>query len=526
MRKILLLLFITIICANTTAQTKAMLQLERRIYALNNAFKYDSSKYLLKTYLNNATATNDDKFYIYLYLSTTHKRVFDYENVSKYLDSANAYGTKTTEPIFYLHKYQFQKCLMLFDIQHYDESDSLMHLMQKDNYADLDDEEAGLIYMQEAYLSYLNKDYKNAAIDYDSALLITSEVSPDNLPIIYGKKIVLFAAMHNIKAMQDAYNRGMRNAKNSGILKYVSYLNESMYQGYEKLGDYKNAFKYYAIMDSANTVYRSNEFAFKMQELEKKFDEDKLTKQIELNKKEIKIKQTTIFFLIVSIVLLFALAFAYLLWQKQAKLKKQQKLYLHYSNEMFIHSEEEKRRVAIDLHDSINHELLYLKSIEEHSTQTKANIDDIINGVRNISRNLSPVMFEKLGLKLSLENLFIRFQQQHKFIINQHIEYTYNLNINAELHLFRIVQEALNNVIKYANAHAVYVELIHHKTHVSLCIKDSGCGFNIKETLANNTSFGLHNIKFRTDMLEGNFEITSSNKGTIIQIKIPVKNES
>ena len=364
--------------------------------------------FIIKTYLNEANISKDDKFHAHLYLSFTFKRTFDYINVLKQLDSAISYGLQTNNPSYYTHQYQFQKSLALFDIQRYYESDSLMKLLAKDHYKDLSDDDAAKVYMQEGYLSFLKKNYTDALMNLDSALLITSRVNPCDLPIIYGKRIQLFAATHNLKQLESEYDSGIQKAMQCHILKYTLYLNECMFRAYEQTGDYQKAFDYFEKSDSAKTVYNNNEFDFKMSELEKRFDVAKKDKQIAIDSDAIKRKKLEVAALVAVILFLFALALAYLFWQRQIKYKKERQLHLTFSKEMFEKNEEEKKRIATDLHDSINHELLSLKNSEPHSYRTDSQIESIINDVRNISRNLHPVLFEALGLKSSLENMFQR----------------------------------------------------------------------------------------------------------------------
>ncbi len=508
---------------SVVAQSKAARELEAKAYQLNNAFKYDSSLLIIKTYLSQANISSDDKFHAHLYLSLTYKRTFDYKNVLKQLDSAISYGLQTKNPAYYNHKYQFQKSLALFDIQLYHESDSIMKLLEKDNYKYLNDDDVAKVYMQKGYLSLLEKHYADALMDLDSALLITSKVNPCDLPIVYGKRIQLFGATHDIKKLESEYNLGIQKARQCNILKYTLYLNECMFQAHEKMGDYKKAFYYFEKFDSAKTIYNNDEFDFKMSELEKRFDVAKKDKQIAIDSADIKRKKLEVAALTTAMLLLFALALAYLLWQRQIKYKKDRLLHLTFSKEMFEKNEDEKKRIASDLHDSINHELLSLKNSEPHSSTTNLQIDSIINDIRNISRNLHPVLFEALGLKSSLENMFQRLQNQHSLIINSEINYDKALHSKDELQVYRIIQEALSNTIKYSKAPAAKVSINTSADSMLIEIKDSGKGFDVKSVLESSKSFGLHNIIQRSKTLGGIATIESNANGTIIKIKIPIK---
>ncbi len=100
------------------------------------------------------------------------------------------------------------------------------------------------------------------------------------------------------------------------------------------------------------------------------------------------------------------------------------------------------------------------------------------------------------------------------------ISYTGFLSSSDELQLYRIIQEALSNVIKYADAIAAKITIYENDTVLFIEIKDNGKGFNVNELLTNSKSFGLHNIIERSRAIGGTAIITSDKKGTIITIEI------
>jgi signal transduction histidine kinase len=177
------------------------------------------------------------------------------------------------------------------------------------------------------------------------------------------------------------------------------------------------------------------------------------------------------------------------------------------------------------LHDSISHELLNLKAIlkQEDFIVINTKIDTIINDIRGISRNLHPVMFDKIGLEPNIEQLVERIQQQNDFMVSTDINYKGSLSSVDELQIYRIIQEALTNIIKYANAHAAKVTMMEDYDSIFIEIKDNGKGFNVKEALNSGKSFGLHNIIERSRVIGGEAKIQSSAGGTVIYINIPKK---
>ncbi|RYX90711.1 hypothetical protein EON78_06895, partial [bacterium] len=175
-------------------------------------------------------------------------------------------------------------------------------------------------------------------------------------------------------------------------------------------------------------------------------------------------------------------------------------------------------------HDSISHELLTLKSSLSQDIKTvSSKIDAIINDIRGISRNLHPVMFDKIGLTPNIEQLVERIQNQHNFFISTEINYTGSLSSANELQIYRVIQEALSNIIKYAKAHAAKVTIDEQPGFIKIEIKDNGKGFNVKEAINSGKAFGLHNIIERSRVIGGEAQINSSAEGTVITITIAKK---
>lgn len=210
--------------------------------------------------------------------------------------------------------------------------------------------------------------------------------------------------------------------------------------------------------------------------------------------------------------------------QRQKILNQQKLNAMNFTSQLLENTEEERKRIASDLHDSISHDLLNLKnSFHQDFSLVGTKIDSIINNIRIISRNLHPIMFDKIGLEPNIEQLVERIQEQNDFMVSTEINYKGFLSSADELQIYRILQEALTNIIKYANAHAAKITIEELDNKICIEIKDNGKGFNVKETLDNGKSFGLHNIIERSRFLGGKATIKSSEEGTIITINIPKK---
>lgn len=285
--------------------------------------------------------------------------------------------------------------------------------------------------------------------------------------------------------------------------------------------DYKSALAYEAqkkiIADSIGSIITR----VKTVELEKKYQTEKKAQELKIKEQTITNKNTTIALLCASLLGILLINFAFNLTQKQKKLRLEKQSAQLYTKQLLEKTEEERKRIASDLHDSVSHELLSLKnSIEEKTEITNQKIDAIINDIRSISRNLHPIMFDKIGLKESINQMVERAQSVNNFMVTAEIEYDSALSSSHELQIYRIVQEALSNIIKYADAIAAKISITENENSIIIEIKDNGKGFNVEDTLRSKSSFGLHNIIERSRAIDGQAIITSNTNGTIITIEI------
>lgn len=217
---------------------------------------------------------------------------------------------------------------------------------------------------------------------------------------------------------------------------------------------------------------------------------------------------------------------------------KQQRLETEYQQKMMLASlesqENERRRVAGDLHDSIGAMLstirVSLSTMMRQETvntqsvgQAKQMLDDTIDSVRRISRDLMPATLEKFGLSHALKEMCeqytavagiqIKFSEQGKPIM---------LEKNAEIMIFRITQEFINNSIKHAKANEIVTDL-NWADDLCVSIRDNGVGFDIDQMKNSGKGLGLYTMENRASMLGANLSYTSSiGKGTTAIMRMPL----
>jgi signal transduction histidine kinase len=203
-------------------------------------------------------------------------------------------------------------------------------------------------------------------------------------------------------------------------------------------------------------------------------------------------------------------------------------------------TEEERKRIAKDLHDGIVQSLTglslrlqkgfsFLKSISEKDQQefegSRKMLDESIAELRTISHQMMPRVLSEMGLIPALDDML------GKSLGNTNIQYEFEHHKvegerfaeNMEVSLYRICQELVNNIIKHSEAKAVSVQLLKTKTHLVLVVEDNGKGFNFDDD-NNLNGIGLMNISSRAKAINGEVNYQPSpEQGTVATIRIPLR---
>jgi signal transduction histidine kinase len=383
------------------------------------------------------------------------------------------------------------------------------------------------IFVYNCYITKLIKENKlkeaKKTIDYLAPIVkrtnrIVTDVEFDEVVLDY--KIKNNEKIDTEKLLTNIIPHLIENEDYNRLKTYYHILKENSI----KIKDYKGALFYEEKANQARTMFGNNRNSNKVIELDKKYQNQKKENQIAVQEKEIAIKNAAIASLGLLILVVFIIIVIYQNRQKQNKLKQNNLNVQRYTKQLLKKTEEERQRIARDLHDSVSHELLGLKNVADgKQVETNLKVDSIINNIRSISRNLHPIMFDKIGLKASVEQMVERAQSVNEFMVTSEIDYNGLLSNSDELQVYRIIQEALSNVIKYSDAIAAKITIFEKDKTVSIAIQDNGKGFNYDEVINSSKSFGLNNIIERSNAISGEAKITSSKNGTLVAIEIKKK---
>ncbi|MBS1578659.1 MAG: hypothetical protein JST29_03325 [Bacteroidetes bacterium] len=277
----------------------------------------------------------------------------------------------------------------------------------------------------------------------------------------------------------------------------------------------------------------------KLQTLKKEQEINNLSNEKKLN--ELALSKKNNLLIAISLLLLLLILAGYLFYKQkkqQQENKMQQQLHIQQEKSMMAvleAEEKERKRIAAELHDGIGQSMTAAWMNMQSALNSKENdeqkniifknaltlIDESCKEIRVVSHNMMPNVLLQKGLVNAVKDFLTQINKQGL-----------NINIEAEgLHksipphvesvLYRVIQEAVNNVVKHANATELFITLYNDADGIDVMIEDNGVGFD--KTKIKNNGIGLQNIKSRIEFLKGNVEWdTALYNGTVLSIHVPL----
>ncbi len=194
--------------------------------------------------------------------------------------------------------------------------------------------------------------------------------------------------------------------------------------------------------------------------------------------------------------------------------------------------ENERKRIVADLHDElgpllsvVKFQIMSLDTVDENDLllidKANANLDNILDRIRYICSQLMPQALIRKGLVMAISE-FIG-ELDNKTPIQMSLKYeTVTIPANAEIHLYRMIQEIINNAIKHSEASKLDIHLFDNNNKLVISVKDNGKGFSTEKVKADSKGLGLKNILSRIDILHGDLYLSSDPmNGTSYTIEIP-----
>jgi signal transduction histidine kinase len=356
--------------------------------------------------------------------------------------------------------------------------------------------------------------------------------------------------LNNFVEAEKLFKKAHDYALNSMSAEKLRDLYAQRAKFYTKSKNYKLATndheKYIKLRDSVFESKRAETFA----ELEAKYQNEKKEKELlkvnaQITERENAIKKKNTQFLIVSLIAVALLIISYLVYrQLRMKNKQQQQEFelksaiakIETQNEL----QEQRLQISRDLHDNIGSQLTFIISSVDNIKYafdiTNNKLDTKLSGISDFAKStiveLRDTIWAMNKSEITFEDLQIRI---HNFIEKAKIAKTdinFNFTVDNELkeckfssmegmNIYRTIQEAINNSIKYADCNTISIDIKPNAENVEILILDNGKGFNSDEVSLGN---GIANMKKRISDVNGILEIKSAeNQETKIKIIIPKK---
>lgn len=332
----------------------------------------------------------------------------------------------------------------------------------------------------------------------------------------------------------------------------------NLINSYEKLGRIAEAYRaqkaYLQLMDSLHNA----EMAFKIHSLEQRFEAKEKEAQImrlnqQMQEQELRAQRNRLLTLLlaVAVVLVAGVSFAgysifrkrqliarqraELLEQKMETLKQEQHISVFAA--MLEGQEQERKRLAIDLHDGLGGSLSSIKMKLSKVVQTGKGevahselpvivrqLDASVDDLRRIARNLMPETLLKYGLAAALRDFCKGLEQEGTAIAFQSYGLQDDMPRAIGIMVYRIIQELISNALKHAGATHILAQCLQNGNDLSITVEDDGMGFNERQTAR--PGMGLANVRTRVAYLGGKLDIHSEpGVGTTITIELTYANE-
>ena len=342
--------------------------------------------------------------------------------------------------------------------------------------------------------------------------------------------------------IQDAlvfYKKSLKIALKNNYLDLAQNCYLIISECHEKLGNTKESLYNFKKHKQYNDSLLNIETYSKIAELEIQFDTAKKEKQIIQQQAEAKQKNTYLIGLSVLALLISLVGFLIYKQQKQKNQQQEQEFALKSAIEKIESQnklQEQRLSISRDLHDNIGAQLTFIISSVDNVKYafdiTNPKLDNKLTNISSFAQDtileLRDTIWAMNSDEISYEDLEVRInnflekakeakdQISFSFAIEESLK-TKKLSSVEGMNMYRTIQEAINNSLKYANADIITVTIKKSDNKTKILISDNGQGFNLETIEKGN---GLNNMQKRIEDIGGVFSITSTNDGTWIEIVV------
>ncbi|MCE7991809.1 MAG: tetratricopeptide repeat protein [Roseivirga sp.] len=306
---------------------------------------------------------------------------------------------------------------------------------------------------------------------------------------------------------------------------------EALVELYEARGDYDRAFYFQKqLMNTKDTLFNAQvnqrllslTSALEIEKSERTIDAQQ--SRIDLFEKENQLKNQRFIFFGVGFVVICIMVY---LWKSRQFTRKRARLQEGFAQSLIKNVEQERKRISSELHDSVGQHLILLKNQAKvrGTDEMVETVGATLEEVRSITQDLHPVVLGRLGLTAALEEMLEKLDESSEVFFDREVENIDQLFSDDDaLNIYRIIQEALNNLIKHAQAASARFQVKRLENKVLITLQDNGKGFAVEEKRLMSQSLGLKTLFERAEMLKARFNILSGQEGTRLTLELNISN--
>lgn len=306
------------------------------------------------------------------------------------------------------------------------------------------------------------------------------------------------------------------------------------YLVHEEMGDHENALKFYKQKTNLQDSLRTAENEKLLTEMQFRYDDEKKerVRMKEQNKLRLQLKQNEVdhakfqrkvIIVISSLVVVLAIIVIFYFRLKQ---KSDNLFSFTIANKL----EEERSRIARDLHDGLGQSMVILKNKfnkmkvedEKSASHLNENFNEVIEEVRTISRSLIPPELRRLGLQKAVEKMLKEIETTSDMLVTSEIDVFSDLPFedHQSIRIYRIVQELTTNTIKHSHATSIKIEATKLNDQLFITYQDNGTGLDMEMWKSANNSVGFKSIEQRLKYLKGDIKVEKPKRGFKVIIRI------
>lgn len=344
----------------------------------------------------------------------------------------------------------------------------------------------------------------------------------------------------NLRLARTYFKQALEKSREISFADLEAHVLKMLSETEEKEGNQNMALayfkKYHQLNDSLLNLAKTKQ----VEEIETRYETQKKDQEIEILNKDNALKASTIrqnYSLIASLCLLILLLGSlFYLWRQRSQAQAENALQMakvaaqkEQIKAVFQSQEKERQRIASEVHDGLGQltaalKLQLQKWKEPDKVHAEGTVEELRNEIKNLSHQLLPNSLLHSGLEAALEKWTERLNQTGKISIHLSCHELPELDKQVELHLYRITQEWVSNVLSYNEAKNIYLQLVQHPDALVLTIEDDGFGFD-PEHFTQGSGNGYQTLLSRLEIIQGHFHLDSQpgGRGSHFELNLPIK---